>query len=58
MTLTVIKVIAHTIISNRVGSQHFNIENLTHYEYQHRDKYMNNLTLNAIVFVMNDYTPA
>lgn len=48
--------IAHTIISNRVGSQHFNIENLTHYEYQHRDKYMNNLTLNAVVFVMNDFT--
>ena len=48
--------IIHTIRSNRVASQHFEIENLTHYEYQHRDSYMNNLTMNAVVFVMNDYT--
>ena len=48
--------IMHTIRSKRVASQHFNIENITHYEYQHRDSYMNNLTLNAVVFVMNDYT--
>lgn len=48
--------IIHTIRSNRVASQHFEIENLTHYEYQHRDSYMNNLTMNAIVFVLNDYT--
>ena len=47
--------IIHTIRSNRVASQHFEIENLTHYEYQHRDSYMNNLTMNAIVFVLNDY---
>ena len=50
--------IMHTIRSNRVGSQHFNIENVTHYECQHRDSYMNNLTMNAVVFVMNDYTGA
>ena len=50
--------IIHTIRSNRVGSQNFNIENLTHYEYQHRDSYMNDLTMNAVVFVMNDYTPS
>lgn len=48
--------IMHTIRGNRVGSQYFDIENLTHYEYQHRDSYMNNLTMNAVVFVMNDYT--
>lgn len=47
--------IAHTIKSNRVASQHFSIEDITHYEYQHRDMYMNNLTMNALVFVMNDY---
>lgn len=46
--------IMHTIRSNRVASQYFDIENLTHYEYQHRDSYMNNLTMNAVVFVMND----
>ena len=50
--------ILHTIRSNRVASQHFDIENLTHYEYQHRDSYINNLTMNAVVFTMNDYTPA
>lgn len=49
--------IMHTIISERVASQRFDIENLTHYEYQHRDKYMNNLGQNAVVFVLNDYTP-
>lgn len=48
--------IVHTIRSNRVASQSFPIENLTHYEYQHRDSYINNLTMNAIVFTMNDYT--
>ena len=47
--------ILHTIRKNRVASEYFDIENLTHYEYQHRDSYMNNLTMNAIVFVMNDY---
>lgn len=48
--------IVHTIRSNRVASQSFPIENLTHYEYQHRDSYINNLTMNAVVFTMNDYT--
>lgn len=50
--------ILHTIRKNRVASEYFDIENLTHYEYQHRDSYMNNLTMNAIVFVMNDYNAA
>lgn len=50
--------IMHTIRSNRVASQYFDIENLTHYEYQHRDSYLNNLTMNAVVFVMKDHTAA
>ena len=50
--------IVHTIRSNRVGSQNFDIENITHYEYQHRDSYINNLTMNAVVFTMNDHTVA
>lgn len=50
--------ILHTIRSERVASHYFPIEDITHYEYQNRDSYMNNLTMNAIVFVMNDYTPA
>lgn len=49
--------IMHTIISERVASQRFDIENLTHYEYQHRDKYMTNLSMNGIIFVLNDFTP-
>ena len=50
--------IVHTIRSNRVGSQNFDIENITHYEYQHRDSYINDLTMNAVVFTMNDHTVA
>lgn len=47
--------IVHTIRSNRVASKYFDIENLTLYDYQHRDSYINNLSMNAVVFVMNDY---
>lgn len=47
--------IMHTIRSNRVASQYFDIENITNYEYQHRDSYLNNLGMNAVVFVINDY---
>lgn len=50
--------IIHTIKSNRVGVEYKDIEALTFYEYQHRDQYMNNLGMNAIVFVEADYTPA
>lgn len=50
--------IVHTIKSQRVGTQHFDIEDLTHYEYQYRDQYINNLSMNAVVFVLNDVLPA
>lgn len=46
--------IMHTTISKRVASQHFQIEDLTHYEYQFRDKYMNNMTLNGVFFFLAD----
>lgn len=49
--------ILHTIVQDRVASQHFDIEDLTHYELQHVDRYMNNLGQNGVVFVLNDYTP-
>lgn len=49
--------ILHTIVQNRVASHRFDIEDLTHYELQHVDKYMNNLGQNAVVFVLNDFTP-
>lgn len=50
--------IMHTIVQNRVASQRFDIEDLTHYELQHVDKYMNNLGQNAVIFVLNDFTPS
>ena len=49
--------IIHTIKSQRVASQRFDIEDLTLYEYQYRDQYMNNLTMNAVVFVVGDFVP-
>ena len=48
--------ILHTIKKQRIGVQRFDIEDLTHYEYQFRDAYMNNLNMPGIVFVMSDYT--
>ena len=48
--------IMHTIKEKRVGVQKFDIENLTLYEYQFRDMYMNDLTMNAVVFILKDYT--
>lgn len=47
--------IMHTIKSRRVGSQNFNIENVTHYEYQNVDQYMNDLSQNGIVCYFGDY---
>lgn len=49
--------IMHTIKSERVGSQNFNIENLTLYSYQFTDQYLNDLTQNGVVFIVRDYTP-
>lgn len=42
--------ILHTIRSERVGMQNFDIDAVDHYAYQFRDQYMNNLTQNAVVF--------
>lgn len=42
----------HTIKSERVASQRFNIENLLYLAYQNRDMYVNNLTQNAVVFTL------
>lgn len=45
--------IMHTIRSERVGAKNFDIEALDLYEYQFRDSYMNNLSLPAIVFMVD-----
>lgn len=48
--------ILHTIRNRRVAATYFDPENLTQYYNQFRDQYMNDLTMNAIVFVLQDYT--
>ena len=47
--------VLHTIRDRRVAATYFDPENLTQYYNQFRDQYMNNLTMNAIVFVVQDY---
>ena len=47
--------IAHTIRSERVAITRFDPEAVTQYYYQFRDQYMNDLTLNGIVFTVEDY---
>lgn len=48
--------VLHTIRSRRVAATYFDPENITQYYNQFRDQYMNDLTMNAIVFVLQDYT--
>lgn len=48
--------ILHTIKKQRVATKNFDPEALDNYYYQFRDCYMNNLTMNAVVFVLADYT--
>ena len=45
--------IMHTIRSERVAARNFDPEALDMYFYQFRDMYMNNLSLPAIVFVVD-----
>lgn len=46
--------ILHTIKKRRVASQYFDIEALTNYEYQFRDQYMNDLSMNGLVLYLDD----
>ena len=48
---------AHTIRSHRVASKAFEPEDVIQYFYQFRDSYMNNLSMNGLVFVVADATP-
>lgn len=47
--------IAHTLKSSRVAVTRFDPEGVTQYYYQFRDMYLNDLTLNGIVFTVEDY---
>lgn len=48
--------IMHTMVQNRVGYQRDDIKNISMYDYQFTDRYMNNLMLPGIVFRIADYT--
>lgn len=46
--------IIHTIINHRIAAKYFEPEALTQYFYQNNDRYINNLSLNACVFTIED----
>ena len=46
--------IIHTIINHRIAAKYFEPEGLTQYYYQNNDRYINNLSLNACVFTLED----
>ena len=46
--------IMHTLIKHRVASTYFDPEAVTQYYYQFNDRYINNLSLNAVVFTLED----
>lgn len=48
--------VMHTIIEHRVAAKVFEPEDIVQYYYQFTDRYLNDLTQNAIVFVLNPYT--
>lgn len=50
--------IMHTMVQKRVGYQRDDIKDISMYDYQFTDRYINNLRLNGIVFVVDDYTPS
>lgn len=50
--------IVHTFIDQYLASQRFDIDRVTCYEYQYTDRYINNLTMNGVVFYLADYAPA
>ncbi|MEE1350913.1 MAG: hypothetical protein UHM23_02510, partial [Clostridia bacterium] len=49
--------LAHTTVNRRQAAKVFEPENLTNHYSQFVDRYFNNLGMNAIVFVLKDYTP-
>lgn len=49
--------LAHTTVKRREAVKVFEPEDLTNYYSQFVDRYFNNLGMNAVVFVLQDYTP-
>lgn len=48
--------IMHTMVQNRVGYQRDDIKDISMYDYQFTDRYMNNLILPGVVFIVANYT--
>lgn len=47
--------IMHTTVRRRTGVQRDDIKDITLYEHQFTDRYVNNLMLNGLVFIVADY---
>lgn len=50
--------IMHTIRKHRVASTRFDPEEISQYYYQFRDSYMNDLTMNGLIFTLEDISTA
>lgn len=50
--------IMHTIVSRRVAAKVFEPEDLTQYYYQFTDRYLNDLSMNGLVFVLTPVAAA
>ena len=48
------RAIMHTIVKDRTVTEYFKIDDIYHTVYQFVDKYVNNLTMNALVFTLED----
>lgn len=48
--------IRHVYVETFVAHHRFDRNRIDAYYYQHKDKYENDLSMNAIVFIMDDYT--
>lgn len=48
--------IMHTIVRHRTGVQRDDIKDITLFEHQYTDRYINNLMLPGIVFIIADYS--
>ena len=48
--------IMHTMVQNRVGRQRDDIKDITLFDYQFTDRYINNLTLPGVIFTVADYS--
>lgn len=48
--------IVHTFVDEYLATQRFDLDRMTLYSYQYTDRYINNLTMNGVVFYLEDVT--